>query len=92
MERFLLLALGMLIYGTLHGLTIAYISRVSPKALPLIRLLTAPVGVGIGLLASVPYIGWESARIAVTFLAIGAAPVLLILGYAAINTLRGEEL
>lgn len=92
MERDILIVIGLLMYGTLHGAAVAYISYVAPKALPLARLLTAPIGVAVAILASVPYIGWQNAGIALACLAIAALPVGLILGYIAIQSLRNDGL
>lgn len=92
MEREILIAIGLLLYGILHGVAVVYVSRTAPKALPLIRLLTSCIGIGITLLAAVPFIGWQSAGIVFALLAISAAPVLFILGYDAVQVQRSDGL
>lgn len=92
MEREALIAVALLVYGILHGFGVAYIERVSPRALPLARLITAPVGISMSILAVVPFIGWDNARIVMIALAVSGAPVMLILGYKAVNDMRSENL
>lgn len=81
----LLLALAVLIYGTLHGALIVWVWRNrEPLIIPTLLMLS-PVGVGVCVLATVPFVGWTATLTTIIALAVGFVPVMLIVGWAILN-------
>lgn len=81
----LLLALAVLIYGVLHGALIVWVWRYREHLIIPTLLFMSPVGVGACVLASVPFIGWAAALVVSIALAVGFAPVTLVVGWAILN-------
>jgi len=81
----MLLALAVLIYGTLHGALIVWVWRNrEPLIIPTLLMLS-PVGVGVCVLATVPFVGWTAVLTMIISLAVGFVPVMIIVGWAVLN-------
>lgn len=81
----LLLALAVLIYGVLHGALIVWVWRNREHLIIPTLLFMSPVGVGVCVLATVPFVGWAAALAVSIALAVGFAPVTMIVGWAIFN-------
>lgn len=84
-----LLAGTLLVYGVLHGLLVAWIWRNHEDKLIPTLLLISPFGVGLSILASVPFVGWFAALIVAAALGFGFVPVAAIVGFAYLHRKDG---
>ena len=79
-ELLALVAVLLAVYGALHGAAVAWVvHRHEHKLVPML-LISSPVGIAICVLATVPFVGWEPFIATVGALAIGFAPILVIVG------------
>lgn len=77
-----LIAVMLLIYGVAHGVLVAWVwLRYEHLLIPTL-LFISPVGVSVCLLAAVPFIGWAAAAAILVTMAVGFAPVALIVWWA----------
>lgn len=80
-----LIAIALLLYGIAHGISNAWVWFKREQLIIPYLLLMTPVGVGVAVLACVPFIGWTAALTVIIALCIAYAPVLLIGWWAVFN-------
>ncbi len=71
----LLVAVLLVVYGVGHGAFIMRVWRENERLFVPLLLVTSPFGVGLCVLAAVPFIGWASAMVVVAALGVGFVPV-----------------
>lgn len=76
---------GVLVYGTLHGALVVWVWKHRESLMIPTLLFISPIGVAVAVLAAMPFIGLVAGLTVLAALAVGFAPIGLIVGYAALN-------
>jgi hypothetical protein len=77
-----LIAVILLIYGAAHGGLVAWVWVRHEHLLIPTLLFISPVGVTLCLLAAGPFVGWVAVATVIVTMAVGFAPVALIVWWA----------